>query len=102
MKKVTISKKQLDEALNVAVDVKNNDVRSSIQNAKHETERSVGGGKDINYVIPGGELNEEDEVTECGSSFTKKQMEEARIRTIKENNPCLTKKELTEMLKKQM
>lgn len=69
MKKVNFTLEQINEVLNVAVDVKNGDVNTSIQNAKKETDRSVGSGVERNYVISGDELNEED-IDKANDIFT--------------------------------
>lgn len=61
MKKVILNKKALDEVLNVAVDVKNNNVQDAVRQAKQQTDREVG-SRERNYVIPGSEINEEDNV----------------------------------------
>lgn len=60
MKKVKFTVSQINEALNVSVDVQNNDVANSIKKAKAETDKAVGSSVDRNYVISGDELNEED------------------------------------------
>lgn len=70
MKKIKFTINQINEVLNVSVDVQNNDVASSIQKAKTETDRTVGSGVERNYVISGDELNE-DENSYSEDVFTK-------------------------------
>lgn len=60
MKKIKFTVNQINEVLNVSVDVQNNDVATSIQKAKTETDRTVGSGVERNYVISGDELNEDE------------------------------------------
>lgn len=101
MKKVKFTLNQINEVLNVAVDVQNGDVKSSIQNAKNQTDKSVGPSVERNYVISGDEVNEyydpeNNENDSDSKTFTKKQINLARLKKIKESGVCYSKKELEE------
>lgn len=61
-KKVVFNQKQIntikEEALNINVDVKDNNVDAALRDAKLETEKVVGSGKDVNYVISNNDMSE--------------------------------------------
>lgn len=92
-KEIVLSKKEIDEILNVNVDVKNGDVNSAIKAAKAETDKAIGSSTDRNYVISGDELNEN---SSDSIIISKSDIEKARLKKALKNGCPLTKKELKE------
>lgn len=84
-KKIKITHKQLEEAMNIFVDrTKYETPQQALDRTKKETEQQVGGNKDINYVVTSDEMNE-------SKVFTKSQILEARRKYLNEHSEIFTK-----------
>lgn len=84
-KKIKITKKQLEEAMDVFVNKQNNEnIGQAVNRTKINTEREIGSSKDINYVVPSEEVKE-------SRVFTKKQILECRRNYLKNNSKEYTK-----------
>lgn len=61
IKKIYLTKEQVNEALDVNVDVQNGNVGDAVRKTKQDTQRELGSqASKVNYVIPSNELNEGD------------------------------------------
>ena len=61
IKKIYLTKEQVNEALDVNVDVQNGNVGDAVRQTKQNTQRELGSqASKVNYVIPSDELNEGD------------------------------------------
>lgn len=90
-KKIRITQKQLDEAMDVFVNKTNTEnIQQALARVKKETEQEVGSAKDVNYVVSSDQVKE-------NKTFTKSQVLEARINFLRENSNTLKK---TDFLKK--
>lgn len=86
-KKIKITQKQLEEAMDIFVNrMGNENVSQALTRTKKETEQQVGGNKDVNYVVSSDQVKE-------GKTYTKSQILEARRRYLKENSNSFTKGE---------
>lgn len=84
-KKIKITQKQLEEALDVFVNKKGNEnTEQALTRTQKETEQQVGANKEINYVVSSNEIKE-------SKVFTKSQVLEARRKYLKENSKNFTK-----------
>lgn len=96
-KKIKITQRQLDEAVNLmkvneeapAVNVHvnkegNENTTQALQTTIRDTERALGSNKPVNYVIPSSEIHE-------AKTFTKTQIMEARRKYLKENSKVISK-----------
>jgi hypothetical protein len=80
-KKIKITSKQLEEAMDVFVNKTNNETdEQALKRTRKETEQQVG-NKDVNYIIPSNE----------SKIFSKSQILEARRKFLKENSTNYTK-----------
>lgn len=85
-KKIKITQKQLEEAIDIFVNKKGNeDSKQALDRTQKETEQQVGSNKDINYVISSNEIKESKNI------FTKNQLLNARHNFLKENSKTFTK-----------
>ena len=86
MKKIKITQKQLEEAMDVFVNrMGTENSAQALARTKKETEQQVGSNKDVNYVIPNDQMKE-------SKVFTKSELLEARRKYLKENSNHFTKK----------
>ncbi len=84
-KKIKITQQQLEEAMDVFVNKRGNeDSGQALKRTKIETEKQIGSGKDVNYVMPKDQIEE-------SNVFTKSQLLEARRKYLKENSNNFTK-----------
>ena len=84
-KRIKITQKQLEEALDVFVNKKGNEnAEQALKRTQKETEQQVGANKEINYVVSSNEIKE-------SKVFTKSQVLEARRKYLKENSKNFTK-----------
>lgn len=84
-KKIKITQKQLEEAMDVFVNrMGTENTAQALNRTKKETEQQVGSNKDINYVVPNDQMKE-------SKIYTKKQILEARRNFLKENSNHFTK-----------
>lgn len=78
-RKIYITEKQrqaIEEVLTQNVNVQNGDVSTAVNNAKQEVQQSGQDPSTANYLIQGKDINE-------GRCFTKKEIEEARVRVLR-------------------
>lgn len=84
-KKIKITHKQLEEAMDVFVNkMGTENAQQALVRTQKETERQVGGNKDINYVVTSDQIKE-------SSVFTKSQILEARRKYLNEHSEIFTK-----------
>lgn len=84
-KKIKLTHKQLEEAMDVFVNrMGTENSAQALIRTKKETEQQVGSNKDVNYVIPNGQMKE-------SKIFTKTQLIEARKKYLRENSNQYTK-----------
>lgn len=84
-KKIKITQKQLEEALDVFVNKKGNEnPEQALRRTQKETEQQIGANKDVNYVVSSEQINE-------SNILTKKQIMEARKNYLKQNSKNFTK-----------
>jgi hypothetical protein len=84
-KKIKITQRQLEEAVDVFVNkMGNENAQQALTRTQKETEQQVGGGKDVNYIVPSDQIKE-------SNTFTKEQILEARRKYLKENSEKFTK-----------
>lgn len=92
-KKIKITQKQLEEAIDVFVNKKGNEnAEQALKRTQKETEQQVGGNKEVNYVVSSNEINE-------SNIFTKAQLLEARRNYLKENSNNFTKENFLKTIK---
>jgi len=85
-KKIKITQKQLEEAMDVFVNrTGNENPEQALRRTKKETEQEVGTTKDVNYVVSS------DQMKESKNTFTKSQLIEARKRYLRENSITYSK-----------
>lgn len=84
-KKIKITQRQLEEAMDIFVNrMGNENAEQALRRTKKETEQQVGSNKDVNYVVSNNEMNE-------SKIYTKTQILEARRKYLKENSNQFTK-----------
>lgn len=92
-KKIKLTQKQLEEALDVFVNKKSNEnAEQALKRTQKETEQQVGSNKEINYVVSSNEIKE-------SNVFTKAQVLEARRKYLKENSNNFTKEKFLKKIK---
>lgn len=84
-KKIKITQKQLEEAMDVFVNrMGTENTAQALNRTQKETEQQIGSNKDVNYVVPNDQMKE-------SKTFTKSQLLEARRKYLKENSNHYTK-----------
>lgn len=79
-KKIRITQKQLQEAMDVFVNrMGTENIQQALTRTRKETEKEIGGAKDVNYVVSSDQVNE-------NKIFTKTQLLEARRQYLKKNS----------------
>ena len=80
MKKIKITQKQLEEAMDVFVNrMGTENSAQALARTKKETEQQLGSNKDVNYIIPNDQMKE-------SKVFSKSDLLEARRKYLKENS----------------
>lgn len=84
-KKIIITQKQLDEAMDVFVNKTNTEnIQQALARTQKETEQEVGSNKDVNYVVSSDQVKE-------NKTFTKSELLEARAKFLRENSHTFNK-----------
>lgn len=84
-KKIIITQKQLDEAMDVFVNKTNTEnIQQALARTQKETEQEVGSNKDVNYVVSSDQVKE-------NKIFTKAELNEARAKFLRENSHTFNK-----------
>ena len=84
-KHIKITNKQLKEAMDVFVNkMGNENAEQALRRTQKETEKQIGGNKDINYVVSSDEIKE-------SNTYTKSQLLEARRKYLQANSETFTK-----------
>lgn len=95
MKKIKLTKKQekyIKEAVNITVNTgsTNGNVQQAVQNAKNDAQRAGINVNKVGFNIPAKE----------SVMYTKKKIEEIKLKNILNKSEMFTKKDLSELLKK--
>lgn len=86
-KKIIITQKQLDEAMDVFVNKTNTEnIQQALARTQKETEQEVGSNKDVNYVVSSDQVKE-------NKIFTKAELNEARANFLRNNSNTFNKKD---------
>lgn len=86
-KKIIITQKQLDEAMDVFVNKTNTEnIQQALARTQKETEQEVGSNKDVNYVVSSDQVKE-------NKIFTKAELNEARAKFLRNNSNAFNKKD---------
>lgn len=86
-KKIIITQKQLDEAMDVFVNKTNTEnIQQALARTQKETEQEVGSNKDVNYVVSSDQVKE-------NKIFTKAELNEARAKFLRKNSNTFNKKD---------
>lgn len=86
-KKIIITQKQLDEAMDVFVNKTNTEnIQQALARTQKETEQEVGSNKDVNYVVSSDQVKE-------NKIFTKAELNEARAKFLRNNSNTFNKKD---------
>lgn len=89
-KKIIITQKQLDEAMDVFVNKTNTEnIQQALARTQKETEQEVGSNKDVNYVVSSDQVKE-------NKIFTKAELNEARAKFLRNNSNTFNKKDFLE------
>lgn len=85
-KKIKITARQLEEAMDVFVNkTATENPEQALRRTQRETEREIGTGKDINYVVSS------DQIKESSQVYSKSQLLEARRKYLNETSNHYTK-----------
>ena len=85
-KKIKITARQLEEAMDVFVNkTATENPEQALRRTQRETEREIGTGKDINYVVSSDQIKESNQV------YSKSQLLEARRKYLNETSNHYTK-----------
>ena len=86
-KKIIITQKQLDEAMDVFVNKTHTEnIQQALARTQKETEQEVGSNKDVNYVVSSDQVKE-------NKIFTKAELNEARANFLRNNSNTFNKKD---------
>ena len=86
-KRIKITQKQLEEAMDVFVNkMGTENAEQALRRTQKETEKQIGGNKDVNYVVSSNQIKESKK-----NVFTKAQILEARRKYLKEHSEQFTK-----------
>lgn len=86
-KKIIITQKQLDEAMDVFVNKTNTEnIQQALARTQKETEQEVGSNKNVNYVVSSDQVKE-------NKIFTKAELNEARANFLRNNSNTFNKKD---------
>ena len=86
-KKIIITQKQLDEAMDVFVNKTNTEnIQQALARTQKETEQEVGSNKNVNYVVSSDQVKE-------NKIFTKAELNEARAKFLRNNSNTFNKKD---------
>lgn len=86
-KKIIITQKQLDEAMDVFVNKTNaENIQQALARTQKETEQEVGSNKNVNYVVSSDQVKE-------NKIFTKAELNEARANFLRNNSNTFNKKD---------